>query len=111
MLSWSAQETGRTLDLAGIADPTVDPGIPAGRQLVTLGRAVVDRRSGRQALDAVAAEIGDVAAFDAAAVAANFEVMNRVVDAVGLPVGQRSRETAHAIIEMLGLEAFSHARH
>lgn len=110
MLRWSAQETGRHVDLAGIVSP-VDPGLPGGRELVALGRAAVGSTVDRGPLDAVAAAIGDAAAYDAAAVAATFEVMNRVVDAVGLPVATHQRETKADVVELLGLDEFPGARH
>jgi hypothetical protein len=43
-------------------------------------------------------------------VAAKFEIMNRVVDAVGLPVGRGRREAARELIELLGLASFPHAQ-
>lgn len=111
MLSWSAKETGRAVRLAGIVDPTVDLGIPAGRELVALARAVRLAVADRRYLDEVAALIGLPAAVDAAAVAANFQIMNRVVDATGLPIGRKRREENAGIIEMLGLDRFPHAQH
>lgn len=111
MLSWSAQETNRHVDLVGIVDAEVDPGLPGGKQLATLGRAVITRGRQREAFDATAAELGAAVALDAAAVAANFEIMNRVVDAVGLPIGARRREDARPTIELLGLDSLPHARH
>jgi hypothetical protein len=110
MLRWSAQETGHHVDLAGIVAP-VDPGPPAGRELVALGRAAAGRTADRKPFDAVAAAIGEAAAYDAAAVAANFEIMNRAVDAVGLPVGTHQRAEKADLVELLGLEAFPGARH
>lgn len=65
----------------------------------------------RGPFDAVAAALGEGAALDAAAVAANFEIMNRVVDAVGLPIGPRRREERRHLIELLGLDRLPHAGH
>lgn len=111
MLSWSAQETGREVDLVGIVDPRIDPGVPGGRELVALGRAGRSNAVDRSLLEALADAIGAAAAFDAAAVAANFEIMNRVVDAVGLPIGRKRREDAADLIATLGLDTFPHAAH
>lgn len=111
MLRWSAEETGRQIDVAGVVDARVDPGVPGGRELVALGRAAAGARIDRGPLDAVAAAIGAPAAFDAAAVAANFEIMNRVVDAVGLPVGRHRMDVERELVEMLGLRSFPHAEH
>jgi len=109
MLRWSAQETHRPVDLAGIVDDRVDPLVPGGRELVALGRAAAERTADRRAFDDVARLIGVAPAFDAAGVAANFEIMNRVVDAVGLPVGRKRREDEAELIDLLGLGAFPHA--
>lgn len=111
MLSWSAHETGRTIDLTAIADPSVDPGVPAGHPLVALAHTVATNTPDRRALDAVATAIGLPAAVDAAAVAANFQIMNRVVDATGLPIGRKGRADNGALIATLGLDAFPHADH
>jgi len=109
MLSWSAQETSRQVDLRPIAGGDGEPGLPGGRELVELGRAVRGNGDGAHLYEALAAKIGREAATDAAAVAANFEIMNRVVDAVGLPVGTHRRQQAAPIIEALGLNRFPHA--
>lgn len=82
-----------------------------GRELVALGRSAAGNEVDRAALDAVASAIGPAAAVDAAAVAANFEIMNRVVDAVGLPIGRRRQESERELIELLGLGTFPHAAH
>ncbi len=58
---------------------------------------------------AVADVLGEEAAVAACAVAAAFELLNRAVDAVGLPVGRASRERAATTISDLGMEAFPHA--
>lgn len=111
MLSWSAQETGRQVDLDAIVDTTVAPLLRGGRALITLARAVSDPDPGRGPLEAVATELGLEAAVDAAAVAANFQIMNRVVDATGLPIGRRRREENREVIARLGLDRFPHAGH
>lgn len=111
MLSWSAQETDREVHLAPIATGEGDPGLPGGPQLVALGRgAAGDGQAGRLFRE-TADVIGEATATDAAAVAANFEIMNRVVDAVGLPVGQKRRQDMAPTIAELGLDSFPHAVH
>ena len=109
MLSSSASETGRQIDIGGIADPQVDPGVPGGRQLTALGRGAAGIEVSTDLVDAVAQEIGAAAAVDAAAVAAGFEYLNRIVDGSGLPVGKASRAQLADTIELLGLNTFPHA--
>ncbi|NND84143.1 MAG: hypothetical protein HKN46_03245 [Acidimicrobiia bacterium] len=112
MLSWSAQETGRDLDLRGLVDASVDP-LPGvgGRELVALGRAVVERVPNASHAERLAETIGPLGAVQAAGVAANFEIMNRVVDAVGLPLGRGRRRQMDETIELLGTDRFPHAAH
>lgn len=111
MLSWSAQETGRQVAVDAIVDAGVDPLLPAGSALIRLGRSASSAISNRDALDAVAADLGLPAAIDAAAVAANFQIMNRAVDATGLPIGRHRAEENRELIECLGLDRFPHALH
>jgi hypothetical protein len=85
--------------------------VPGGRELAALGRAAIGNLVDRTPVDAVAARLGSSSSLDAAAVAANFEIMNRVVDAVGLPIGRHQRESQRDLIELLGLSAFPHAGH
>ncbi len=109
MLSWSSTTTRRNLDLRAVADPVVDPGTQAGRQLVALARAAVGTRSDTTALLELASVLGLEAAVDAAGVAAAFEIYNRVIDATGVPVGKGSQRRNAEIIEALGLDRFPHA--
>lgn len=111
MLSWSARETGRAVDPGAIVDPSIDPLLPGGRELIALAQAVSQAGSDAGPLEAVASEIGLEAAVDAAAVAANFQIMNRVVDATGLPIGSRRREDNAELITRLQLDRFPHAQH
>ena len=111
MLSSSAQHIGRPVDLRGIGDPSVDPLLDGGYQLAALGRAAAGAESDPDPVLAVADVLGPEVACDAAAVAANFEIMNRVVDGVGLPFGRgRARQMA-AEIEAVSTAGFPHAAH
>jgi hypothetical protein len=111
MLSSSAQDTGRKLDIRGIGDPSVDPLLEGGVALAALGRAAGGAHPDPVPVRRVAEVLGPDVASDAAAVAANFEIMNRVVDGVGLPFGKgRARQMA-AEIEAVGTAGFPHASH
>ena len=112
MLRWSAESTGREVDLAAVSDPSVRSRLPAGEALVAVGRlGSTITEPDATAVELVAAELGGEAAADAAAVASAFEGLNRIVDGVGLPVGRASKRDNADIIESLGLEAFPHASH
>ncbi len=111
MLSSSAQHIGQTVDLRGIGDATVDPLIRGGRALAELGRAAACPGPNSEPMRRVVEELGPEVACDAAAVAANFEIMNRVVDGVGLPFGRgRARQMAEEIAAV-GTGEFPHASH
>lgn len=111
MLSWSAAASERIVDLSAIVDPRVDPRITGGRALIALATTAVGTTSDGEAVASVAELLGPAAALKAATVAAAFEVFNRIVDATGLPVGQKSREQLQPIIDMLGLADLPHASH
>ena len=111
MLSWSADRTGREVNIDAVADPTVDPGVPGGRFLTALARAGSGTYAGPMHVTALAREIGGAAAVDAAAVTAAFESFNRVVDGTGLPVGRAGRQQLGWAIDRLDLDGFPHADH
>ena len=92
MLRASSQAAGAPFDLRGVADVTVDPRVAAGRELVAFTDAAVlhDVDEIGAARDALIAAAGP----DAAARAANFSMMNRLLDGIGvgphpsmLPIG------------------------
>lgn len=109
MLSWSATETAQSIDLAALVGDAAELDFAGGRELIALGRAVTATHPDRRWLDAVAEVLDLPAAVDAAAVAANFQIMNRTVDATGLQVGRHHRQQHQWIIDTLGLDRFPHA--
>lgn len=112
MLRWSAETTGRDVDLAAVSDPSVDSRLTAGEALVAVGRlGATITTPDSSAVALVAGHLGNEAASDAAAVAAAFEGLNRVVDGVGLPVSRAGKRDEADLIEALGLGSFPHASH
>jgi hypothetical protein len=109
MLRWSAQSTGRDVDLAALLRPGTPVGVPGGAELAALGNAAVGTTVDATPAAALAAVIGPVPAVRAAAVAGAFELYNRIVDATGLPVSAARRETHGDIIGILSLEGFPHS--
>jgi hypothetical protein len=89
MLRASVQHTGQPADLRSIADVTRDPLLPAGRELRDLTDAAVLRDPYERdvALPALVAAAGEPAAVRSAAVAGNFEMMNRLLDGIGVGPG------------------------
>jgi hypothetical protein len=98
MLSWSSQQTtGGAADLSAITAGQGDAGLPLGRELLAFAEAIAgfdddELASARsQLVDAA----GQAFMIDAAAVAANFEMMTRLADGTGArfpddPQGHRS---------------------
>lgn len=111
MLSWSAETTSRTVDLEAIAFDEVSPGLPGGGELLSFTTATVAREPDRIAIarDALVTALGPEAMVDAAGVIGNFEMMNRIADGVGMPVGGGTRSRMESLITSLGLDRFPHA--
>lgn len=107
MLSWSAEETEVPVDLRAVTDPTLDPLLPGGRALLSFVDAAL-RTPSPTARRVLEGELGTEALVTAATVVGNFQMMNRVADATGMPVGQGSRRRHADLIEELGLDRYDH---
>ena len=53
-------------------------------------------------------DMGPASLVDAAAVVGNFQMMNRVADATGMPVGKGTLKRTKEWRELLGLDRFNH---
>jgi hypothetical protein len=95
MLRASAHTTGQSIDLRAITDRAPDAQLNAASELLGFVTALIgddDRlEEERTLLDAAA---GPHAVVRAAAVAGNFQMMNRLVDATGVPIGASMRSIA-----------------
>ena len=109
MLSWSIEATNQRIKLRPIAEGKGDPLLPGGTELIGYVNATLDRSGVAAAREAVVDALGPAAAVDAAAVTGNFEMMNRIADGVGMPVGPGTRTSMAATIQELGLDRFPHA--
>lgn len=106
MLRASSRQTDRPVDLQSIVDPFTDSLLPAGRELLAFTDAAVlgdadEMPPARAALLSVA---GPAATIRAAAVAGNFQMMNRLLDALGVRVGPSAMRLANE----LGVEVPPH---
>ena len=108
MLRWSAETTGRAWDPRSITDPSVDPLLPGGRELVALVDATHGSDPGEldRARRGVQDVLGDAALVDAAGVIGNFNQMNRLADATGIPVSARWLERTADLRAATGIERF-----
>lgn len=96
MLRVSAEHTNRSHDLRAVVDPMADSLLPAGSELSAFTDAAVlrDAHEMREARLKLMAVAGEAAVIRAAAVAGNFQMMNRVLDAVGVRVHRRGMRLA-----------------
>ena len=106
MLSLSVyQETGEKVDLAGLADPEVKEiaGIPNSKALISFCDAFMsgDVNALAQARDNLCEAMSVSAMVDAAGIASNFQRMNRIADATGIPAESTGNEKADAMREQL----------
>lgn len=109
MLSWSIEETNQQIELLPIATGTGDPLLPGGDALISFVNATLAGSGVAEARDNVVTALGGGAAIDAASVIGNFEMMNRIADGVGMPVGPGTRKRMADVIELLGLDHYPHA--
>jgi hypothetical protein len=109
MLSSSIAATNAQVDLKAITDRTRDPLIPGGAELLDFVDAALTGSVAATARAAVAVALGNEAVVDAAGVMGNFEMMNRIADGVGMPVGAGTRQRMADIITDLELDRYPHA--
>ena len=110
MLRASAQATTTPLEPRAITDRSLDPLLPHGRTLLDFVDAVLSRN--RQDLDSarekLLTEMGPDAVVDASGVIGNFQMMNRIADATGMPVGKGTLKRTREWRELLGLDRYNH---
>ncbi len=101
MLRASAHATGEPIDLRAITDRAPEALLRDGTELLRFVTALIrDGANLDNARAELAASRGPSAVVRAAAVAGNFQMMNRLVDATGVPIGASLR----AIAVDLGLD-------
>ena len=104
MLSWSCTETGQQVDLAAVAAGDGDVGLDHGATLLRFAGACggIDDDELAAARTALVAETDVAFMVDAAAVAANFEMMTRLADGTGATLTEERVERAAVQIETMG---------
>ncbi len=114
MLRVSSQTVATEIDLQAIAGEEMSAarGITFGPELMHFAEAVARRETeglarSRQTLLQAA---GPAVLVDAAGVAANFQRMVRIADAIGIPVDDMQSEVGRQVREELGLARFASAR-
>ena len=86
MLRASGRHLGRPPALGAVSGVDDDPVTPAGREIIELTDAVVaaDATAVAEAGDRLSEVVGSPGAVRVVAVAANFQMMNRMLDAIGV---------------------------
>jgi hypothetical protein len=105
MLSWSGAETGEQLDLSAVAEGRAGVGLAHGDALLRFASACggTDDSELADARAALIAETDEAFMVDAAAVAANFEMMTRLADGTGAAMPEERLERSAFAIETMGI--------
>lgn len=112
MLSWSSTTEGQPADLSAIARGEGDGRVAHGHELVAFADAIggFDDRVLAAARARLVAVAGEAFMVDAAAVAANFEMMTRVADGTGARFPDDPDGSRAALDAELGIGHFTSAR-
>lgn len=113
MLSWSSNQSDAEVDLRAIGAEG-DTLVPLGGQLVRFATAAADARADATELDAARADLvavgGRDVMIDAAAVAANFQMMTRLADGTGARYPESRLDAMAGIIDQVGSAAMASRR-
>ncbi|MEZ5175100.1 MAG: hypothetical protein R2823_02690 [Acidimicrobiia bacterium] len=104
MLRESAIAFTYACDIAGIADRDIDTGVPGSGAILDFVDAVYSGDGLPAARAALTDTLGPEAMVDAAAVYANFEMMNRVAEGSGIHVPRAALEREASIVATLRLD-------
>ena len=112
MLSWSSAETGEVLDLSAVAEGRAGVGLAHGDALLRFASACggTDDSELGAARAALVAETDEAFMVDAAAVAANFEMMTRLADGTGATMPEERLERSAFAIKTMGIEHLTSRR-
>ena len=110
MLRASAEVTTTPLDPRSITDRSVDPLLPDGVVLLDFVDAVLggDEPGRTRARTVLRDAVGPTGLVDASGVIANFEMMNRIADATGMPVGKGTLKRTSEWRKLIGIDSLNH---
>lgn len=112
MLSWSGQTSGAPVDLTSIVTGEGTGGVPFGAELLAFTDAIADWDDEElaEARERLRSTAGESFMVDAAAVAANFEMMTRVADGTGARFDDKTREARAGLTRTLHVDHWESAR-
>jgi len=112
LLRASGQHDGEDYDLRAVVDPKVESGVPHGRALLAFAEAAIGNDPVRLAESraALVGEAGEAAMVEAAAVAANFSMMDRIANGTGIAMDPVVERATRPLREALGLNRYASAR-
>lgn len=116
MLSWSSNEAGQEIDLSALsqsgADLGVEIGVEHGAELTRFATACAEPDDAELVLarETLVAVTDVEFMIDAAAVAANFEMMTRLADATGARMPTSRLDSSADAIDVLGVAKFASRR-
>ena len=112
MLSWSSTATGQELDLTAVAEGRPGVGLAHGDALLRFASACGGNNDTELAAAraALVAETDEAFMVDAAAVAANFEMMTRLADGTGAAMPEERLERSADAIKVMGIEDLTSRR-
>ncbi len=110
MLRASAQATTTSLEPRAITDRSLDPLLPHGLVLLDFVDAVLAGKADDldDAREELLHQMGPAALVDASGVVGNFQMMNRIADATGMPVGKGTLKRTKEWRQLLGLDRYNH---
>ena len=109
LLRASGDHQGKDIDLTTvIGEADGDGGVSHGAILADFAEAILGTDKVRldTARAAVQTALGDAALVDAAAVAANFNAIDRVADSTGIPIDEERLDPTAGFRKDLGIDAF-----
>ena len=112
MLSWSSAESGTDADLAAVAAGQNGVGLDNGDALVRFASATAgdDDAELVASREALVEETDEAFMIDAAAVAANFEMMTRLADGTGAAMPPAAVESQEGISSAYGVTELTSKR-
>lgn len=110
LLRESSLATSTPIDVAAVTDPSIDPLIPAGRELLAFTDAAIagNRSDASRTRSALVARLGPDRMVEAAAVCACLNMMNRIALATGIPLSRGRMARTVEVRTAAGLDTFIH---